>query len=422
MLNIRTFLSILPSLGLTLGLLASPWAAMKTSAASGAGTSRAQPAATAPATTVAATTAPVAAPVFATTPIARPDGRPWRIGYLQSGHYAEYPKTLAAIAEGLRRLGWLQLPDDMPKDLDGQALWSWLASHARSTTLEFVADASWEPGDFDESLRVPTREAILQRIRAQRDLDLMLAMGTWAGQDMRAIGPPIPTVVASVSDPLAAGISDSARDSGRDNLTVRVEPERYQRQLRLFHDIVSFKTLGLVYEDSEAGRSYAALGAAQQVGRELGFSIESCDARSSNIPTDQAIHNAVECYRDLARRNVDAVYITSHRGVTPESIKDIAAILARAKIPSFSMAGSSEVRSGVLLSLAQADLSSVGLFQAEAIARIFHGALPRQLNQIWVDPPKIALNLSTARTIGFDPPVDILLAADEVYVNEGPKP
>ena len=79
------------------------------------------------------------------------------------------------------------------------------------------------------------------------------------------------------------------------------------------------------------------------------------------------------------------------------------------------MNGSKEVKSGILLSLAQADLSYVGLFHAESIARVFNGAKPRQLSQIWVDPAKIAINLATARAIGFDPPVDILLAADEVY-------
>jgi len=79
------------------------------------------------------------------------------------------------------------------------------------------------------------------------------------------------------------------------------------------------------------------------------------------------------------------------------------------------MAGSQEVEQGILLSLARADVSYVGLFHAETIARILNGAKPRQLSQLWVDPPKIALNLGTARIIGFDPPVDILLAADEVY-------
>jgi len=194
-----------------------------------------------------------------------------------------------------------------------------------------------------------------------------------------------------------------------------VVPERFQRQVRLFHDIVPFDSLGIVYENSKAGRSYAAVAAVEQVGRELGFNVVSCHARSTNISAVQAVTNAVNCYRELAQKHVDAVYVTTHRGVTPVSIKTIAKLLEDANIPSFSMNGSSEVKQGILLSLAQAGLSYVGLFQAETMARIFHGATPRELTQIWVAPPKIALNLATAQEIGFDPPVDILLAADEVY-------
>jgi len=149
------------------------------------------------------------------------------------------------------------------------------------------------------------RDAITRRLRERHDIDLIIAMGTWAGQDMAALGAPVPTIVASTSDAVGAHIVASAEDSGLENLHARVQPERYQHQVRLFHEIVPFKALGLVYEDS--------------------------------------------------------------------------------------------------------------LFHAETIARVFNGAKPRQLSQIWVDPAKIALNLDTARRIGFDPPVDILLAADEVY-------
>jgi ABC-type uncharacterized transport system substrate-binding protein len=372
-----------------------------------------------PLATQAAARAPAAQDnVFPTTPIAGPDGKRWRIGYVDSGEYAEYPLTLAEIVDGLRHLGWLTLESEIPTNLGSRDLWTWLSKHARSDTLEFVQDAWWQPGNFDAEKREPLRAAIADRVRQRNDIDLMIAMGTWAGQDMRAIGPPVPTIVGSTSDPLAAGISDSAGDSGRDNLHARIEPDRYQRQIRLFREIVPFKKLGIVYEDSEAGRTYGAVAAVEQVGKELGFAVQHCHAQSSSVSTETAVANALQCYRDLAQQRVDAVYVTSHRGVTLESISDIAKVLRQAKIPSFSMAGSKEVERGILLSLAQADLSYVGLFHAETIARILNGAKARQLSQLWVDPPKIALNLATARIIGFDPPVDILLAADEVYESD----
>ncbi|HUH59402.1 MAG TPA: ABC transporter substrate binding protein [Candidimonas sp.] len=355
------------------------------------------------------------AAVFPTEPIAKPDGARWRLGYVESGDYNDYPLTLAEIVDGLQSLGWLRMPQPRPEGLGGKDLWNWLAKHTESTTLEFVPDAYWQPGNFDAAQRAPMREAIARRLNDRRDIDLMIAMGTWAGQDMRALGPMVPTIVGSTSDPVAAGISDSAQDSGRDNLHARIEPERYERQVRLFREIVPFKTLGIVYEDSHEGRTYAAVPAVEQVGRELGFTVEHCHAVSSSVSTEAATRNALACYEKLANAHVGGVYVTTHRGVTKDSIGTIAASLAHAKVPSFSMAGSRDVREGILLSLAQADLSYVGLFHAETIARVFHGAKPRQLSQLWIDPPKIALNLATARRIGFDPPVDILLAADEVY-------
>uniref|UniRef100_UPI0039EEC3A0 ABC transporter substrate-binding protein n=1 Tax=Bordetella sputigena TaxID=1416810 RepID=UPI0039EEC3A0 len=369
-----------------------------------------------PAAPAAPAAPPAAAPsmqLFPTTLKPRPDGRKWRLGYFESGDYSEYPRTLRVIVAGLQQLGWMTVPA-IPEGLSGHQIWQFLADNAHSDVLEFVADAWWQPGNFDASKRPAVRQAIQDRIRQRGDIDLIIAMGTLAGQDMAALGAPVPTVVASTSDAVGAHIVKSAQDSGLDNLHARVQPERYQRQVRLFRDIVPFKTLGLVYDDSPEGRTYAAVDAVEQVARELHFTVRGCNARANGIPQEEATRNALACYREVASQ-VDAVYVTVHRGITPDSVADVAQILRQAKVPSFSMLGSEEVKKGILMSLAQADYSYVGLFYAETIARIFNGAKPRQLNQIWIDPAKIALNLETARLIGFDPPVDILLAADEVY-------
>lgn len=355
------------------------------------------------------------ADTWPTTPVAPTTHERWRIGYVESGDYIDYALTLAETADGLELLGWLEYTRPRPDGLSGPELWKWLAENTRSEYLEFVADAYWRPGNFDAQQRGPMRKSISDRLNSRKDIDLLIAMGTWAGQDLRELGPPVPTIVGSVSDAIASGLADSEQDSGRDNMHTRIEPERYQRQLRLFHEIVGFDTLGIVYESSEEGRSYAAVAAAEQVAAERNFKLEHCHAPSASIPLEQAVENAVNCYVRLAERHVGAVYVTTHRGVTNESIETIATRLLQARIPSFSMAGSREVAKGLLMSIAQADLSHVGLFHAETIARTLNGAKPRQLSQLWVAPPKIALNLSTARRIGFDPPVDILLAADEVY-------
>lgn len=376
--------------------------------------SLAQAAAAAPTAGVATAAPPAATPqVFPTKPVTRPDGRKWRIGYFESGDYSEYPRTLRVTVDGLQKLGWITVPA-IPDGLNGRQMWEYLADNVRSDTLEFVRDAWWQPGNFDAAQRPTVRQSIKQRLEGRKDIDLIIAMGTWAGQDMAGLGAPVPTIVASTSDAVGARITRSAQDSGLDNLHARVQPERYQRQVRLFHEIVPFKRLGLVYEDSPEGRTYSAVEAVEQVAREQGFKVLSCNAPSNGIAPEVATRNALECYARLAPQ-IDAAYVTVHRGVTPTSIDTVAEILRQARVPSFSMLGSEEVKHGLLLSLAQADYSYVGLFYAETMARIFNGAKARELSQVWIDPAKIALNLQTARVIGFDPPVDILLAADEVY-------
>ncbi|MBU4610651.1 hypothetical protein IMZ29_08910 [Achromobacter sp. GG226] len=363
-----------------------------------------------------APTAHAASPtVYPVTPVRTPQGEPWRIGYLQGGDYADYPVILVAIVRGLMTLGWVQempLPD--PATHSAAQIWAHLATNAQSEYLRFVPDGFYTAGNFDAAQRPGTREAVYARVNGKRDIDLMIAMGTWAGQDM-ANGPvSVPTIVASTSDPIASRIVASAEDSGHDHIHAKVEPDRYQRQLRLFHDIVPFQTLGIVYENTPEGRTFGGVDAVEDMARTLGFTVTPCHAPFNNVPTAEAERLAAECYTQLAP-TVQAVYLTVHRGVTSQSLGPIVESLLKAEVPSFSMLGSTEVQRGVLLSMAQAGYLPVGLFHAETMARIFHGAKPRELSQVWLSPAEIAINLKTAERIGFDPPIDILLASDEVY-------
>src|SRR5690606_35149911 len=128
----------------------------------------------------------------ATTPVTPANHDRWRIAYVESGDYADYPITLGETADGLALLGWLEYTSPRPESLSGPEMWRWLAENTDSEWLEFVPDAYWRPGNFDSEQRAPMREAISNRLHGKQDIDLIIAMGTWAGQDLRQIGPPVP--------------------------------------------------------------------------------------------------------------------------------------------------------------------------------------------------------------------------------------
>ncbi|MFP4236000.1 MAG: ABC transporter substrate-binding protein [Desulfonatronovibrio sp.] len=337
-----------------------------------------------------------------------------RVGYLEGGEFPDYQIIFLRTLEGLMELGWIE-PMEMPAEYepDHRRMWEWVADNVRSDYLEFVKNAYYS-SDFDADKREQTKQKLLNRLNEQGDLDLILAMGTWAGQDLANNEHATPTVVASTSDPVGSGIVKSAEDSGYDHLHAKVEPDRYYRQVRLFHDIIGFEKLGLVYEDTVEGRTFAAVNEVERVAGERGFELERCFARNSGVTKEQASAEVLECYNELAPQ-VDALYITMHRGENLDNLPGLLEPLLDHEVATFAMAGSEFVRHGALLSIAHADFSYTGMFHAQTVARILNGAKPRDLEQKWVAPPKIAINLKTAEIIGFNPPFDVLAAADDIF-------
>jgi len=347
------------------------------------------------------------------TPLMNKDKK-WRIGYLEGGPYKDYKQTLEATVAGFMALGWIEtqhLPEIADAEDTGK-LWQWMATSLKSEYIEFVPDGYWS-SDWDEAQRLKIRTVVLQRLDDLRDIDLMIAMGTWAGQDLANNRHDTPTVVVSSSDPVASKIITSPQDSGFDHVHARCDPTRYETQLRMFHNIVGFKKLGVTYEDTLAGRGYAALASIEKVAKEKNFKIIRCKCELDIPDVKKRLENIVRCHTELAVQ-IDALYLTESN-IPLKNLPLVLAPLVKAKIPTFSQNGSDEVKYGVLLSIAQADFKPVGRFHAETIAKIFNGARPRQLPQVFQEPPKIAINLKVAQIINWKPPLDIFEIADEVY-------
>ena len=348
------------------------------------------------------------------------NGQKWRIGYAETDPYGNFAGTLYGIVKGLEKLGWLTGVEEIPYQhgqADSRVMWQWLAAADIGPYIQFVADAHYSFIDNEQLVKDQINERLTKQ--SDRDIDLMLVMGTLAGNHVATELHHVPTLVFSSSNPVDSGIIQSVEDSGYDHIWAHMDPERYKKQVQLFYDIFQYKKLGMLYENSDVGRIYAAVEDVAQFAVEHEVEIE---ARYVNEPRSQAEYERY--YADLAigfkelAEQVDAMYLTF--GVWElDRLPELLQPFYDKRIPVFSQLGPEEVQQGALLSLARPNFDGIGLFGADTIAQVLKGAKPRELPQVYGDTPSIVINMEVADRIGYRVPFEILLTADGVMTQIG---
>ena len=335
------------------------------------------------------------------------NGEKWKIGYYEGGPYFNYVKHFKAFVNGLINLGWIdeiEIPEFENLE-NAHVIWDYLSENANSEYVKFVKDAFWT-GNWDDAIRESVKLNCLERL-SEDEIDLILALGTRAGQDIAIEASDVPVIVMSSSDPVEAGIIKSVEDSGYDNVFARCNPDRFKEQIELFHDIFKFDRLGIAYEDTEEGRIYINLSAIEEVAKKRGFEIIKCYAKDEGLSEEEAKQEILKCYEKLSKQ-IDAAWIGVHRG---ENSKFMPEIL----FPTWYPEGTTGVERGVLISTSNKDFTDYGNWIAGITAQIFNGQKPRDLNQVYKHPPKLSINMKTAEIIGFEPPDGIKSATDEFY-------
>jgi len=359
-------------------------------------------------------TASVNAEGFSSSPQEQPENR-WRIAYYQGGEYNYYYDYLSAMIKGLSQLGWVEplaLPD-LP-DKDTRKLWQWLSLNIKSQYLEFVADGYYS-ADWDRITRKKVRNRLIARLNRSKDIDMVFAMGTWAGQDLANNRHRVPTVVISTSEPLRSGIIHSLDDSGYDHLFASYDQGLQPQQIQVFHKLIGFKKLGVPYENTLSGRSYVGMDLLEQASLEMGFEIVPCYTQSDIADQQLADQSVIECFETLAPK-VDAIFVSTQGGINARTTPKLAEIANRYSVPTFAQHGEQEVRYGFLLSLIRrSGAGPEGMFVAENIGRIINGAKPRSLKQLFEDSFSMVLNMKTAELIGLYVNADLLATADKLY-------
>jgi len=318
---------------------------------------------------------------------AAPETRKFMIGYLEGGPSWLFDGTLNATKLALGKMGWLE-------------------------KMEFPRDAQCSPGWEPE--KKEQIQICAQELMARNDLDLIIAAGTDAAKAvLKANNGRTPIIAIALSDPIRSQLVVDENDSGVDNFTAYMEKDRYRRMFRMFHEVVGFKKLGLIYSESESGKLYSNADDAQQVAAELGFQIVEYPKLSRAEKTEECL----EGIRWLISQDIDAFFIGSQMCFdwSASDVKKLLDVLTEAKLPTFAREGTKGVKAGALMGFSTTDFASRGNFISDKIVRILQGEKPRSLPMVDATKPKISLNLPVAVKIGFDPPVDLLASSDEIF-------
>jgi putative ABC transport system substrate-binding protein len=313
---------------------------------------------------VAALAAPLAAE-------AQPATRTARVGTLSLGTL-ERQRSLPALREGLRELGWVE----------GQNL---------------VIEARHADGD---RARLPALAGEL----AALPVEVFVAFGTAATRAARSATDRIPIVMAGVGDPLAAGFVKSlARPEGNVTGLSLQNPETGPKRLQLLKEVVPAVSRVMV------------ISAPGETGNEVGFRQMAAAAPRLGVLLRQTV---------VARAgDLDAVFVWQGGGrpdavviqpspTTEELRSRIADLALQHRAPTVAVFREN-ADAGVLMSYG-VNLLAIHRRAAIYAHKILKGAKPADLPVEQPTAFELVINLRTAKALGLTIPPAVLARADEV--------
>lgn len=344
-----------------------------------------------------------------------PGGRALRVALAEAGPFHDFQRVFAHMLSELARKGLVRsAPPSAKLVFDIPKTYKEIAEASQGGCVVFPEDALYN-ANWDPSVREAMREELRERVAKRGDIDLVLAFGTKSGLDFKDGIPGANVMVVTPTDPEASGITGRGEFSGVKGVHVQKEPGRYLTELKMFHEIFPFKSLGVILDDEEEGRRSQAAEAIGEFASQSGVRLVKCQGDVITQDLEKARSEFSRCCLELASGGTEAVYLTYGNGADPENLYSQIKPLIAAKIPTFSQSGIAEVRGGSLMALSDGDLEASGRFEAQVLEKIASGTPPEQISEYYHAPLMLGLNLKTASLIGWKPPFDRLIAVDVVF-------
>ena len=256
--------------------------------------------------------------------------------------------------------------------------------------------------------------AVLDRALADRDVDVVVTLGILTSQQAaRRKSLPKPVIAPQVIDPVLQGYPLIEGRSGRHNFTYVADFQSVATNVRAFHDIVGFKHMVALVENSLLAALPALSGKATELAAALNIRIDIVRV-SDDV-------NAV--FASLPP-GTDAVYVTPLRFSEAQG-RELARGLAQRKLPTFSVTGRSNVEAGLLMTTGgvERDTDRLARRLAIMIQRIAQGEDPAQFDVAFPTSQRLVINMQVAREIGFSPRWQFLADAEQLHAEaDGAQP
>jgi putative ABC transport system substrate-binding protein len=296
-----------------------------------------------------------------------------RIGLLAPGTVADPSRYPEPLLQGLHDLGWVE---------------------GRNLRIERRIAA-------DRIERLPAMAEELVAL----DVELIVTVGTPAALAAHKASASVPIVMATIGDPVAAGLVQSlARPGGNATGNTFIEPDLAAKRLQVLKELLPSATrIGELMNPDNPALQMLRDGETEAL-RALGLQPVFVD-----VSTAAALDGAVEA---LKRQRVDALLVHADSLFVSNRVPLMQAAL-RHGLPTMAE-GRAFVEAGALVSYAP---SSAAMMRNAAVfvAKILAGARPAELPVQRPTKIELVIHRGTARRLGVTVPTALLLRADEVF-------
>jgi ABC-type uncharacterized transport system substrate-binding protein len=330
----------------------------------------------------------LSAPTLAAAPLKGTPENPYRLAIVSSQNLWAYERLENLLIEAINNLGW----EDrlvMPPELK----------------------STWDNYGVDDYPK------LAQQLLERNDYDLILSFGTVTTKTLLAQNTQGRNILGlGISNPVTAGIVKQEAFSGIPNFTTVVFPySPGQSMFIIFHNMLKFKKLGILYTDSEVGRANAFLPEARDVARERGFQL----VEYSQVDRKETYESCLDGLNYLLAQEIDSLYLPSLTCFNSRSndLKEFYQLIYDHNVIPMTSEDREQIRNYAMVGFSfDESRSSVAEFHVNQIIEILNGKSPGEVNMITEFNTEFLLNLAAAEKLGIDLDLEFLRASDCLYL------